>query len=100
MFSKFDELIDDRLYRTVLKAGEGGQALKNRLEGDAEMYKELLNRESLRADDEVKYFRDTFGPRFIKGPQSAFLLSFFNDFLTKKRKHSDGQVDRQVHSAP
>ena len=81
------KLIDDRLYLTVFEAGEGGPAVKNRLEGDAEMYKELLNRESLRADDGVKYVRDTFGHRFIKGDQSAFLLRFFNDFLGKKRKH-------------
>ena len=34
-------------------------ALKNRLVGDAEMHKELLNRESLRAEDGVKCFKDT-----------------------------------------
>ena len=35
-----------------------GPALKNTLVGDAEMHKGLLNRESLRAEVGVKYFRD------------------------------------------
>ena len=40
-----------------------GPALKNRLDGDAEMCKGLLNRESLRATDGVKYFR-----RYVETP--------------------------------
>ena len=75
-----------RLYLTVFEAGEGGPAVKNRLEGDAEMHKELLNRESLRADSGVKYFWDTFGHRFIKGPQSAFLSRFLIDFPGQEEK--------------
>ena len=46
---KYEELIDDRLDLTQLEAGKRGPALKNRLAGDAEMYKGLLDRESLRA---------------------------------------------------
>ena len=42
------------------EAEKRGPALKNRLVGDGELYKGLLNRESLRAADGVKYFRDTF----------------------------------------
>ena len=53
-----------------------GPALKNRLVGDAEMCKGLLNRESLRANDGVKYFRDMLRPHFIKGNQNVFLYSF------------------------
>ena len=48
---KSEELIDDWLYLTV--------------HGDAEMYKGLLDRESLEAEDGVKYFRDTLRPHFI-----------------------------------
>ena len=44
---KYEELIDDWLDLTVLEAEERGPALKNRLVGDAELYKGLLNRESL-----------------------------------------------------
>ena len=56
---KYEELIDDWLDLTVLEAEKRGPALKNRLVGDAEMYKGLLDQESLRATDGVKYFRDT-----------------------------------------
>ena len=50
-----EELIDDWLDLTVLEAEIRGPALKNRFVGDADMYKEPLNRESLRAADGVKY---------------------------------------------
>ena len=56
---KYEELIDDWLDLTVLDAEKRDPALKNRLVGDAEMYKGLHDRESLRAADGVKFFRDT-----------------------------------------
>ena len=56
---KYEELIDDWLDLTQLEAGKRGPALENRLVGDAAMYKGLLDRESLRAEDGVKYFKDT-----------------------------------------
>ena len=62
--------------RPVLEAEKRGPPLKNRLVGDAEMYKGLLDRESLRAADGVKYFRDTMRPHF-KRAQSVFPLEFF-----------------------
>ena len=69
---KYEELIDDWLDLTVLEAEKRSPALKNRLVGDAELHKGLLNRESLRAADGVKHFRDTLRPHFIKGAQSVF----------------------------
>ena len=56
---KYEESIDDWLDLTVLEAEKRGPALKNRLVGDAETYKGLLDRESLRTADGGKYFRDT-----------------------------------------
>ena len=53
---KYEELIEDWLGLTVLEETKGGPALKNRLNGDAELHKALLHRESLRAADGVKYF--------------------------------------------
>ena len=53
---RYAELIDDWLNLTVPETGKRRPALKNRLVGDAEMHKELLNRESLKAEDGVKYF--------------------------------------------
>ena len=69
------ELIDDWLDLTVLEAEKRGPPLKNRLVGDAEMYKGLLDRESLRAADGVKYFRDALRPHF-KRAQSVSHWSF------------------------
>ena len=43
---KYEELIDEWLGFAVLDAGKRGPAQKNRLVGDAEMHKGLLNRES------------------------------------------------------
>ena len=97
-----EELIDDRMDLTVPEAEKRGPALKNRFVGDAEMFKELLNRESLRAADGVKYFKDTLRPHFIKGVQSVFLWRFYlitRSNPIKNRKHRDGQVDRQVFTA-
>ena len=70
---KYEDLIDDRLDLTVLEAEKRGPALKNRLVGDAEMYKGLLDREHLKTADGVKYFRDTLRHHFIEGAQSVFL---------------------------
>ena len=70
-----------------LKAGKRGPALKNRLVGDAEMHKGLLNRESLRAENGVKYFKDTLRPNFIKGAQSVFLWRIYQFIRTKERRH-------------
>ena len=41
--------------------------------GDAKKFQGLLDRESLRSHEGVKYFRDTLRPHFIKGAQSVFL---------------------------
>ena len=60
----YEELIDDRLDLAVLAAEKRGPALKIRLVGDAKIHKGLLNREVLRAEDGVKYFKDTLRPHF------------------------------------
>ena len=70
---KYEEFIDDWLDLKVLEAEKRGPALKNWLVGDADMYKGLLDRESLRVADGVKYFRDAQRPHVIKGAQSVFL---------------------------
>ena len=69
---------------TVLEAGKRDPALKNRLVGDAEMYKGLLDREHLMTSDGVKYFRDTLRPHLIKGAQSVFLCRFYQ--FTRARR--------------
>ena len=49
----------------MLEAERRGPALKSRLVGDAELYKGLLDRESLRAADGVK-FTDTLRPHLSR----------------------------------
>ena len=66
---KYEELIDDWLDLTVLEVTKGGPALKNGLISEL--------RVSLRADDGVKYFRDTLRPHYVKGAQNVFLWRFY-----------------------
>ena len=81
---EYEELTHDWSDFTVLEAEKRGPALKNRLVGDAEMYKRHLDREPLRAADGVKYFKDTLRPHFIKGAQSVFLWRFISSPEQKK----------------
>ena len=69
-----------------LKQKKRRPALKNRLVGNAELHKGHLNRESLRAADGVKYFRDTLRPHFIKGAQIVFLWRLYQ-FTRARRGH-------------
>ena len=64
--------MDDWLDLTQLEAGKRGPTLKNRLIGDAALYNGLLARESLTAEDGVKYFRNTLGLHFINVAKSVF----------------------------
>ena len=69
----YEELIEDWLDLTVLDTSKQGAALKNRLHGNVDRYKPLLNRDALKADDGVKYFRAKLRPHFVKGAYSVFL---------------------------
>ena len=84
---KYEELVDDWLDLTVVEAGKRGPALKNRLVGDAEMHKGLRNRESLRAEDGVKYFRDTLRPPFHQRSSECFPLEILSIHSSKERRH-------------
>ena len=53
--------------------------------------KGLPNRESLRADDGVKYFRGTLRPHYVKGAQNVFLWRFY--LLVRKRRGNMEMVD-------
>ena len=79
-WSKYEELIDDWLDLT-LEAGKRGPALKNRLVGDAAMYKGLLDREALRSENGVKYFTNNLRPHFIKDLEVISTGDFFNLFV-------------------
>ena len=89
---KCEKLVYDWLDLTQLKAGKRGPALKSRLAGDASMYKGVLDRESQRGEDGLKYFKNTLGHRFIEGALSVFLWRCFPLFA-QSEKNGDGQVD-------
>ena len=64
----YEEAIDDWCDVTELDAEKRGPALRNRLEGDASVYRTLLDRELLRnAAGGVAYFKRELRPHFVKG---------------------------------
>ena len=73
----YEEAIDDWCDITELEPEKRGPALRNRLEGEAAIYKSLLDRERLRnAEDGVNYFKRELIPHFVKGNQSVFRWRF------------------------
>ena len=70
----YEEAIDDWLDITPLNGEKLGPSLKNRLYGDAAMYKPLLDRDLLNDPQTgVNYFKSAMRPHFVKGNQSVFL---------------------------
>ena len=97
---RYEELIYDWLdLLTVLEAGKRGPALKDRLVGDAEMYKGLLDHEHLKTADGVKYFRGTLRTHFIKGSSGCVPLEILSSHSSEKGTRRDCQVDRKILSA-
>ena len=85
----YEEAVDDWVGITTLDPERQGPSLKNRLIGDASVYKPLLDRDRLRdPNDGVRYFKDTIRPHFVKGTQSVFLWRFFQ-FLRFYRGQQD-----------
>ena len=69
----FEELVNDWCDSATLDTDKRGPALKNRLSGDAAVYKPMLDREKLKTDEGVEYFLSTLRPNFVKGVQNVFL---------------------------
>ena len=90
-FLAFEDAIDDWCDITELEPENRGPALRNRLDGDAQQYKRLLDREMLREPQEgVNYFKRFLRPHFIKGAQNVFLYRFMQ-FM----KYNRGTMDLQ-----
>ena len=90
-FFAFEDAIDDWCDITELEPEKRGPALRNRLEGDAQQYKRLLDRDMLRdPNDGVNYFKRFLRPHFIKGAQNVFLYRFMQ-FM----KFNRGTMDLQ-----
>ena len=54
---------------SLLESKKRGPALRNRLDGEASVYKRLLDRDELRRPNGrgVEYFKRTLRPHFVKG---------------------------------
>ena len=88
-FFALEDAIDDWCDITELEPEKRGPALRNRLEGEAQQYKRLLDREMLRdPHDGVNYFKRFLRPHFIKGAQNVFLYRFMQ-FM----KYNRGTMD-------
>ena len=73
----YEEAVDEWCDVTELEARKQGPALRNRLEGEAVVYKPLLDRDLLCHEHGVAYFKRTMRPNFVKGTQSVFLWRLF-----------------------
>ena len=90
-FFALEDAIDDWCDITELEPEKRGPALQNRLEGEAQQYKRLLDREMLRdPNDGVNYFKRFLRPHFIKGAKNVFLYRFMQ-FM----KYNGGTMDIQ-----
>ena len=90
-FFAYEDAIDDWGDITELEPEKRGPALRNRLEGDAQQYKSLLDRDMLRDPNEgVHYFKRFLRPHFTKGAQNVFLYRFMQ-FM----KFNRGTMDLQ-----
>ena len=84
----YEEAIDDWCDITELDPEKRAPALRNRLDGDAAIYKSLLDRDLLRGGDQgVNYFKRTLRQHFVKGNQSIFLWRFFQLFRATRGQY-------------
>ena len=82
---KYEELIDDWLDPAVLESRKARTSTEEQTcRRCINMHKGLLDRESLSAENGVKYFRGTLRPHFIKGAQSVFFWRFYQ-FIRARR---------------
>ena len=91
----FEDAIDDWCDITELETEKWGPALRNRLEGEASVYKRLLDRDELRQPNGrgVEYFKRTLRPHCVKGAQTVFLYRFMK-FMKNNRENGDEMDDK------
>ena len=88
----YEDAIDDWCDITELEDEKRGPALRNRLEGEAAVYKRVLDRDALKANDPpgagVEYFKRVLRPYFVKGSTNVFLYRFMQ-FVRFNRGSAD-----------
>ena len=84
----YEELIYDWEDMTVLDEDKRGPALRNRLIGNAAIYKPSLDRTKLKEKGYLEYFIQTIRPNFVKSAQNVFLYRLMQ-FLNQRRQKLD-----------
>ena len=86
----FEDAIDNWCDITELESEKWRPAHRNRLEGEASVFKRLLDREELRQPNGrgEEYFKRTLRPHFVKGAQTVFLYRFMR-FMKNNRGNGD-----------
>ena len=88
----YEDAIDDWCDITELEDEKRGPALRNRLEGEAAVYKRVLDRDALKANEPpgagVDYFKRVLRPYFVKGSTNVFLYRFMQ-FVRFNRGSAD-----------
>ena len=85
----YEEEVDEWCDVSELPEEKRGPALRSRLEGDAAVYKQMLDRDLLKdPTDGVNYFKSTIRPYFVKCTSSVFLWRFMQ-VVNYKRGHHD-----------
>jgi len=83
----FEEMVQDWQDITTIDESKRGAHLKNRLSGEAVVYRSTLDREKLAdKDNGVQYFMDTIRPHFLKGVQNVFLYRLFQFMKLRRGK--------------
>ena len=74
---EYEDMIEDWLGITNLSPEKWGPSLKNALVGQAEFYKNLLDNQKLRDENNgVAHFKETLRPYFVKGVSYIFMWRF------------------------
>ena len=93
---EYEQLVDDWVALTAIQAARQRPALKTRLTGLAEKYKQLLENEQLEEPDTgVEYFKRFLRPYFVKGNQHVYLwrlLRLYKAWRGQKRRGLDERV--------
>ena len=96
----YEEAIEDWCDITELEPEKRGPALRNRLEGDAAVYRPLLDRDLLRdAITGVKYFKDNLRPHFYQKQSISISLAIPPAIQGSSRFARYAQMDRKIFSA-
>ena len=94
----FEDAIDDWCDITELESEKWGPALRNRLEGEAAVYKRLFDGDELRQPNGrgVDYFKRMLRPHFVRGAQTVFLYRFMRFMKNNRGNGGLDEIDDKI----